>query len=223
MNYYEILEIDENASTEVIKAAYRALAKKYHPDTCRGNNANIDKNMSQINEAYEVLSDEQKRKDYDRKIKFSNKTSNDFHKEKDSQSHNQSYNDCKQNYQPENQSYSDCQENYDNSSCEYQNEQSSYMEDESCETPEEVSGGWFSRFVRNVGKEFIKSMQNNNREIENAYLNGLTMDDYVLVRKFKQSSGYKRMGYAKALEEKGLLERDYDGKLVPTYRFKQLF
>ncbi|MDD6489870.1 MAG: DnaJ domain-containing protein [Clostridia bacterium] len=209
MNYYEILEIDENASTEVIKAAYRALAKKYHPDTYRGSNASRDKNMSQINEAYEVLSDEQKRKDYDRKIKSQNKTSNDFHKEEA----------C----QPENQSYSDCQENYDNSSCDYQNEQSSYTENESCETSEEVSGGWFGKFVRNVGKGFIKSMQNNNREIENAYLDGLTMDDYLLVKKFKQSSGYKRVGYVKALEEKGLLERDYDGKLVPTYRFKQLF
>lgn len=213
MNYYEILEIDENASTEVIKAAYRALAKKYHPDTYHGSNASRDKNMSQINEAYEVLSDEQKRKDYDRKIKAHNATSDSFHKE--------------ENNKAQEQTHSKCSENDDNVSYENQNKQNNYtrteLYEESEEEPEEVSGGWFSKFVRNIGKEFIKSMQNNNREIENAYLNGLTMDDYLLVRKFKQSSGYKRMGYVKALEEKGLLERDYDGKLIPTYRFKQLF
>lgn len=69
-NYYEILEININASKEVIDKVYRTLAKKYHPDT----NSNEDKKWAEekfkeINEAYEVLSDEEKRKEYDMKLK----------------------------------------------------------------------------------------------------------------------------------------------------------
>lgn len=66
-------------------------------------------------------------------------------------------------------------------------------------------------------------MQNNNREMENAYLAGLSMNEYTLVRKFKQATGCKRVGYTKALEERNLLIRDSEGKLIPSYRFKQLF
>lgn len=65
MNYYEILEIKEDASVEVIKAAYKALVKKYHPDENRINSQDRERNINNINEAYEVLSDERKRKEYD--------------------------------------------------------------------------------------------------------------------------------------------------------------
>ena len=88
---------------------------------------------------------------------------------------------------------------------------------------ENETDDWFGKMVKRVGKEIVKTMQNNSREVENAYLAGLSMDDYLLVKRFKQSSGYKRAGYTKALEEKGLLERNYEGKLVPTYKFKQFF
>ena len=69
MDYYELLEISRNASQEVIKNAYRALAKKYHPDTCNYDSEFIEKKMSQINEAYEVLSDVEKRAIYDQELK----------------------------------------------------------------------------------------------------------------------------------------------------------
>ena len=52
-NYYEILEVDKNASEEVIEKAYKTLAKKYHPDL--QNNSNCQDKMRQINEAYEIL------------------------------------------------------------------------------------------------------------------------------------------------------------------------
>lgn len=65
MNYYEILEIKEDASVEVIKAAYKALVKKYHPDVNHINNHKGERDINSINEAYEVLSDEEKRKEYD--------------------------------------------------------------------------------------------------------------------------------------------------------------
>ena len=65
-NYYEILEVDKNASEEVIEKAYKTLAKKYHPDL--QNNSNCQDKMRQINEAYEILSNDFKRREYDEKI-----------------------------------------------------------------------------------------------------------------------------------------------------------
>ncbi|MGE5614804.1 MAG: DnaJ C-terminal domain-containing protein [Bacillota bacterium] len=63
-DYYEILGVDRNASQEEIKKAYRKLAKKYHPDAHPGDKAAEEK-FKEINEAYEALGDEKKRKIYD--------------------------------------------------------------------------------------------------------------------------------------------------------------
>ncbi|MGE8295700.1 MAG: J domain-containing protein [Pseudomonas sp.] len=60
--YYDILQIHPAADLEVIKAAYRALAKKFHPDKTGGD---TDALMREINLAYEVLSDAAKRAAYD--------------------------------------------------------------------------------------------------------------------------------------------------------------
>ena len=65
-NYYKILQVADFAETEVIKASYRALCKKYHPDM----NSNPDpEKMIRINEAYDILSDEEKKKEYDNLLK----------------------------------------------------------------------------------------------------------------------------------------------------------
>lgn len=63
-DYYEILGISKDADTARIKTAYRDLALKYHPDRNRDNPDAADKMMA-LNEAYAVLSDEKKRRDYD--------------------------------------------------------------------------------------------------------------------------------------------------------------
>lgn len=68
MNYYDLLEIKPTASEEVIKMAYKALAKKYHPDNYAGTPDEAAQKMAQINEAYDILSDREKRAEYDRKI-----------------------------------------------------------------------------------------------------------------------------------------------------------
>lgn len=63
-DYYEILGVPRDASLDDIKKAYRRLAKQYHPDVNKDPQAN--ERFKEINEAYEVLSDPQKRAQYDR-------------------------------------------------------------------------------------------------------------------------------------------------------------
>ncbi len=64
-DYYEILGVDRNASQEEIKRAYRRLAKKYHPDLNKSDK-DAEERFKEISEAYEVLSDPDKRANYDR-------------------------------------------------------------------------------------------------------------------------------------------------------------
>jgi curved DNA-binding protein CbpA len=63
LDYYRILQVDPAAEPEVIKAAYRRLADKYHPDKNKSHDA-LDR-MQKINEAYSVLGDDTKRTQYD--------------------------------------------------------------------------------------------------------------------------------------------------------------
>lgn len=69
-NYYDILEINKNASPEIIEKAYKTLVKKYHPDL-QDNNLKIEyeEKIKEINEAYEVLSDVEKKENYDLNLK----------------------------------------------------------------------------------------------------------------------------------------------------------
>lgn len=67
LNYYQILKVDENAREEEIQKQYRQLAREYHPDVSSEKNAK--EKFQKITEAYEVLSDPQLRKKYDRKLK----------------------------------------------------------------------------------------------------------------------------------------------------------
>ena len=79
-NYYEMLGVTKNASSSEIKQAYRTLAIKYHPDRNLGNKAAEEK-FKDINEAYEILSDQTRRVQYDQSItkqNFINKTKSGF-------------------------------------------------------------------------------------------------------------------------------------------------
>jgi molecular chaperone DnaJ len=63
-DYYDVLGVPRNADSQQIKKAYRKLAKKYHPDTNHGD-ANAEQMFKEVTEAYNVLSNEEKRKLYD--------------------------------------------------------------------------------------------------------------------------------------------------------------
>lgn len=68
-DFYQILNVSENATPDEIKKAYRKLAKQYHPDANQGNPEAAER-FKEIGEAYAVLSDPEKRKQYDRLRKF---------------------------------------------------------------------------------------------------------------------------------------------------------
>lgn len=65
-NYYDILQINKNAAPEIVEKAYKTLVKMYHPDLQKNaNKQEYEEKIKLINEAYETLSNEQKRKQYD--------------------------------------------------------------------------------------------------------------------------------------------------------------
>src|SRR5574344_1919255 len=62
-DYYEVLGVDKNADDQTIKKAFKRLAMKYHPD--RNHEADAEEKFKEINEAYAILSDSQKKQAYD--------------------------------------------------------------------------------------------------------------------------------------------------------------
>ena len=66
INYYAILQIEETATQEEIKQAYHKLARLFHPDNFNGSQEEAMEQMIKINEAYEILSDKEKKEEYDR-------------------------------------------------------------------------------------------------------------------------------------------------------------
>lgn len=77
VDYYEILEVPKTANSDEIKKAYRRLALKWHPDKNPNNQEQATKKFKEISEAYEVLSDERKRRAYDAPKTPNNRSSND--------------------------------------------------------------------------------------------------------------------------------------------------
>jgi DnaJ-class molecular chaperone len=72
--HYQVLGVQPDAEDLVIKAAYRALAQRYHPDKWDGLETEAQQRMAEINAAYAVLSDADKRREYDAELKSSEDT-----------------------------------------------------------------------------------------------------------------------------------------------------
>ncbi len=68
MTYYEILGVSKNATQEEIKEAYKELIKKYHPDVYQGDKTFAEKKTKEINNAYDILSNQEKKAEYDEEI-----------------------------------------------------------------------------------------------------------------------------------------------------------
>lgn len=176
-NYYKILEINEYASQEVIKAAYKALAKKYHPDNCGKDMQK--KRMTEINEAYQVLSDPERKVKYDNCLKA-------YIRDATEQDHvGNKNNDVKE------------------------------------EKTHRDKKGFFARLFEEIGKSIVSDMQKVQKQYEECYLEGLGLDNRRLVFKYRQAKGYERLGYARALEDRGFLEKDKDGRYKPTYAMRE--
>lgn len=97
-DYYKILDISINATKDEVKKAFRSLAKKYHPDR-NVNDENALRKFQEVNEAYEVLSNEDSRREYDKK-----KSSFEQSNNKETNSENNKSNSEKKKYQDKSES-----------------------------------------------------------------------------------------------------------------------
>ena len=101
---YEILEVSENASSEIIEKAYKVLAKKYHPDLQPPEEkSNAEDKMKEINEAYEILGDSSKREKYDEELKRNREEEKIREQNVNQSSYSATYNN--QNYETQNKGY----------------------------------------------------------------------------------------------------------------------
>lgn len=78
---YDILQVSKKASKEIIEKAYKTLAKKYHPDLQTEEDKDYaEKMMKKINQAYDILSDDQKRSNYDKELEEQQEKYNEIYK-----------------------------------------------------------------------------------------------------------------------------------------------
>ena len=122
-NYYEILEVSTKASPEIVKKAYITLVKKYHPDLQDDSKKEEYENkLKKINEAYEVLSDETKRKKYDLELE-------NLRHIQSEQSNLRNAGNCSPSVKKTNNINSDANEQYSNLNNTNSNYENAYNED----------------------------------------------------------------------------------------------
>lgn len=159
---YEILEVSENASGEIIEKAYKTLAKKYHPDLQEeANKKQAEAMMKKINEAYEILGNEEKRNRYDAELEGKR------NQEELQRQNNQAYNNMYNNVQYQNNNATNNNINYD-----YEKERLKY---ERKLQEEEI-------------RQRQKMQEDLNREYNNAYENYLRSLGYKIKHKWTKEN-----------------------------------
>jgi len=104
-NYYDVLGVDRDASTEEIRMAYKILVKKFHPDVNPEQRDFFEKKSKELNEAYETLSNSSKRASYDIRLDdfLSNRNTNQQNKQKEDEKRKQEEEDLKNKQEEEKQ------------------------------------------------------------------------------------------------------------------------
>lgn len=98
--YYEILGVAKNADEVVIRAAYKALAQKYHPDKSMGNIRDAELMMAEFNKAYETLSNPLKRAAYDKSFNDPNFHPHDIYRNNEHSASSEEYKTQRPSKQP---------------------------------------------------------------------------------------------------------------------------
>ncbi len=168
---YEILEVSENASPEIIEKAYKTLAKKYHPDLQEeANKSKAEAMMKKINEAYDVLGNEEKRKRYNAELEAKREQEEI---ERQSTQGFQRYNNGNMQYQ--NGNYA----NYSNNNVNNQNANYNYEKER-------------LKYEKKLQAEELKQRQkmqdNLNKEYQNAYENYLRSLGYKIKHKWTKEN-----------------------------------
>ena len=170
---YEILEVSENASPEIIEKAYKTLAKKYHPDLQEETNkSKAEVMMKKINEAYDVLGNEEKRKAYNAELEAKREQ-----EELEKQS-TQGFQGYSENMQYQNGNYAN-NANYSNSNVNNQNANYNYEKER-------------LKYEKKLQAEELKQRQkmqdNLNKEYQNAYENYLRSLGYKIKHKWTKEN-----------------------------------
>ena len=158
--YYEILEVSEKASNEVIEKAYKVLAKKYHPDLYTGKEKSFaEEKMKEINYAYDVLGNEEKRKAYDAEL-----ARNREQEQRRREEQNIRYNQDSRKEQQAGDFYQEQAKNQNINGQAYSKEQSGYYNYQS-----DINKAYEKKLQKEELKQRKKMQENLNKEYKNAY------------------------------------------------------
>lgn len=165
--FYEVLQVSENASQEIIEKAYKVLAKKYHPDLQQEKDKkNAEDMMKKINEAYDVLGNSEKRAEYDKALQAKREQERI---EKNTYNTNVNYNNSRDYYSNvnSNTTYEKNTNNYD-----YEKERLKYEK----------------KLQQEELKKRKKMQEDLNKEYENAYYNYLRSLGYKIKHKWTKKN-----------------------------------
>lgn len=177
---YDILEVSRKASKEIIEKAYKTLAKKYHPDVQSAEDkANAEEMMKKINHAYDVLSDDERRREYDRRLE-----EQEAQKEQGERISN-NYNSYTNN--PENMNYNNQnniynQQAYTNNSNNWKNEnQSKDWRDDFANLSEKEQKKVIKQIRKEAGEEYRKQYEAYFRNLGFRIKHRWTFKDFLVI------------------------------------------